>query len=473
MMQLIDKLNNFLWSYLLTYFLILIGLYLTVGTRFVQIKNFFHMFTILKGSNRSNKFGISSFQALCTTLASRVGTGNLTGVAIALNLGGIGSIFWMWIAAMIGMATSFSESTLAQVYKIIDKKGHYYGGPAYYIEKGLNMRWMGVLFSILLIISFGLVFNSVQSNSIVKAVSLAFNINSLYIGTWISITCGIIIFGGSRSVSRISEFIVPFMAMSYLSLSCWAISQNVGQIFEVLFLIIKNAFGTKEACSGMVGYSISQVMTQGIKRGLFSNEAGMGSTPNAAASASPYPPHPVSQGYIQMLGVFVDTMIICSTTAFLIIFSGVLNDTNRCLNGIELTQLAISYFFGDFGKVFIAVSTFFFSFTSIISNYCYAESNMIFLKKNNAHSLFILKIGTLIMIIFGTYAETPLVWKLADISMGCMAIINLTAIFMLSKLIFMLTKDYNSQRREGKIPVFDAKKYPKIRIKNDVWKNIK
>ncbi|ADD79655.1 alanine/glycine:cation symporter family protein [Candidatus Riesia pediculicola] len=469
MTRLIDKLNNFLWDHLLIYFLILVGIYLTVGTRFIQIKHFFHMFTILRGSNKSNKSGISSFQALCTTLASRVGTGNLTGVAIALNLGGVGSIFWMWVAAIIGMATSFSESILAQLYKTIDKKGRYYGGPSYYMEKGLNMRWMGTLFSILLIISFGLIFNSVQSNSIVKAASLAFNVNSLHVGTCLSMICGIVIFGGLRSVSKVSEFIVPFMAITYLFLSCWAIGKNVNQLFEVFFSIIKNAFGIGEACSGIAGYSFSQIMVQGFKRGLFSNEAGMGSTPNAAASASPYPPHPVSQGYIQMLGVFIDTMIICSTTAIVIISSGVLNNTNDSINGIELTQMAVSHFFGDFGKFFISISTFFFSFTSIISNYCYAESNIIFLKKNDSYSLFMLRVCTIVMIIFGTYVETPLVWKLADISMGCMTIINLIAIFLLSKLIFMLTRDYHLQIKEGKIPKFNIKKYPNIQIKYDVW----
>ncbi|SUC40150.1 sodium:alanine symporter [Proteus mirabilis] len=380
MTGLINFANNILWGYVLIYLLLGVGIYFTIRTGFIQIRHFGHMFSILKNSHKSDKSGISSFQALCTSLAARVGTGNLTGVAIALTAGGPGAIFWMWVVAIIGMATSLIESTLAQLYKTKDDEGNYRGGPAYYMTKGLNMRWMGVLFAIFLIIAFGLVFNAVQANSIAQAAASAFNFDPLYVGIGLVVMSGFIIFGGLRWIARVAELVVPIMAIAYLLLAFWVVADHFERLPEVFMLIFKSAFGLQEAAAGAIGYGISQAMTQGIQRGLFSNEAGMGSAPNAAASATPYPPHPASQGYIQMLGVFMDTLVICSATAVIILSSGVLDNYQDGINGIQLTQLALSSTVGGWGSTFIAVAIFFFAFTSIIANYAYAESNMIFFR---------------------------------------------------------------------------------------------
>ncbi|WP_336193109.1 sodium:alanine symporter family protein [Providencia stuartii] len=471
MVEFINYLNNVVWGSLLIYLLLGAGIYFTFRTGFIQIRHFSHMFGILKNSNQTNKAGISSFQALCTSLAARVGTGNLTGVAIAITAGGPGAIFWMWVVALLGMATSFVESTLAQLYKTKDDQGNYRGGPAYYMQKGLNLRWMGVLFSIFLIIAFGLVFNAVQANSIVQATAVAFDFNPLYVGIALVIMSGIVIFGGLKSIAKVAELVVPVMALAYLILAFWVVGHHVERLPEIFTLIIRNAFGLQEAAGGAIGYGIGQAMTQGIQRGLFSNEAGMGSAPNAAASAAPYPPHPASQGYVQMLGVFMDTIVICSATAIIILSSGVLDNPTEKVNGIELTQLALSSVVGGWGATFVAVAIFFFAFTSIIANYAYAESNMIFLENNHTTSLFLLRLAALGMVMFGALAEMPLIWKMADLSMGLMAITNLIAILLLSGIAFKLAKDYNLQRKAGKIPTFDIEQHPelKIQVEEGIW----
>ncbi len=474
LIELINFLNNILWGSILIYLLLGTGIYFTLRTGFIQIRHFSHMFGVLKNSKQKEKgdnAGISSFQALCTSLAARVGTGNLTGVAIALTAGGPGAIFWMWIVALVGMATSFIESTLAQLYKTKDDKGNYRGGPAYYMEKGLKMRWMGVLFSIFLILAFGLVFNAVQANSIAQATAVAFDFDPLYVGVFLVITSGIIIFGGLKSIAKVAEWTVPVMALVYLALALWIIAHHYERLPDVFMLIINNAFGLQEAAGGAIGYGVAQAMTQGIQRGLFSNEAGMGSAPNAAASASPYPPHPVSQGYVQMLGVFMDTMVICSATAIIIISSGVLDNPIDKISGIELTQLALSSTVGDWGATFIAIAIFFFAFTSIIANYAYAESNLIFLENNHTGGLVILRLAALGMVMFGALADMPFIWKLADLSMGLMAMTNLVAILLLSGVAFQLAKDYSQQRNAGKLPYFDINKYPDIKrqIEEGIW----
>ncbi|QIC15845.1 sodium:alanine symporter family protein [Providencia vermicola] len=471
MVEIVNYLNNIVWGSLLIYLLLGVGIYFTLRTGFIQFRHFGHMFGVLKNSNQSSKAGISSFQALCTSLAARVGTGNLTGVAIAITVGGPGAIFWMWVVAMLGMATSFIESTLAQLYKTKDDQGNYRGGPAYYMQKGLNLRWMGVLFSIFLIIAFGLVFNAVQANSIAQATAVAFDFNPLYVGIVLVVMSGVVIFGGLKSIAKVAEFIVPIMALAYLILAFWVLGHHIERLPDVIMLIIRNAFGLQEAAGGAIGYGVGQAMTQGIQRGLFSNEAGMGSAPNAAASAAPYPPHPASQGYVQMLGVFMDTIVICSATAIIILSSGVLDNPVEKINGIELTQLALSSVVGSWGSTFIAIAIFFFAFTSIIANYAYAESNMIFLENNHTTSLFILRLAALAMVMFGTLAEMPLIWKMADLSMGVMAITNLIAILLLSGIAFKLAKDYDRQRKAGGIPTFDIDQHPELKsqVEQGIW----
>lgn len=474
MTDLINLMNDLLWGSILVYLLVGVGLYFTVRLGFIQFRHFGHMFSVLKNSRKADKAGISSFQALCTSLAARVGTGNMAGVAVALTAGGPGAIFWMWLIAMLGMATSFAESTLAQLYKTRDKDGNYRGGPAYYMEKGLGMRWMGVLFSIFLIIAFGLVFNAVQANSIAGAMKNAFGFDPLYVGIFIVAISAFVIFGGIRKIARTAELIVPFMALAYLAIAMFVMVTNIEKLPAVLSLIFKSAFGLQEAAAGGLGYAIAQAMINGIKRGLFSNEAGMGSAPNAAASATPYPPHPASQGYVQMLGVFIDTIVICSATVAIILMSGEYVPHGE-ITGIELTQCALSSQVGSWGGIFVAFAIFFFAFTSIIANYSYAETNLIFLEHNNKKGLTLFRIVFLAMVMFGSLATLPTVWAMADVSMGLMAIVNLVAIILLSGIVIKLAKDYNSQLAAGKVPTFDANDYPELKsqLEDGIWYNNK
>ncbi|GAB7225496.1 sodium:alanine symporter [Vibrio owensii 47666-1] len=475
MTDLINLMNDLLWGSILVYLLVGVGIYFTVRLGFIQFRHFGHMFSVLKNSRKADKAGISSFQALCTSLAARVGTGNMAGVAVALTAGGPGAIFWMWLIAMLGMATSFAESTLAQLYKTKDDDGNYRGGPAYYMEKGLGMRWMGVLFSIFLIIAFGLVFNAVQANSIANAMSTAFGWDDLYVGIAVVALSAVVIFGGIKRIAKVAELIVPVMALAYLVLALFVMFSNLDKLPDVLMLIFKSAFGLQEAAAGGLGYAIAQAMINGIKRGLFSNEAGMGSAPNAAASATPYPPHPASQGYVQMLGVFMDTIVICSATVAIILMSGEYVGQATEVTGIELTQRALSSQVGDWGGIFVAVAIFFFAFTSIIANYSYAETNLIFLEHNHKAGLGIFRIVVLGMVMFGALASLPVVWSLADVSMGLMAIVNLVAIILLSGIVIKLAKDYNRQLSEGKVPTFDPNDFPELKsqLEEGIWDNNK
>ncbi|MCG9596558.1 sodium:alanine symporter family protein [Vibrio sp. Isolate25] len=470
MTDLINLMNDLLWGSILVYLLVGVGVYFTVRLGFIQFRHFGHMFSVLKNSRKADKAGISSFQALCTSLAARVGTGNMAGVAVALTAGGPGAIFWMWLIAMLGMATSFAESTLAQLYKTKDDDGNYRGGPAYYMEKGLGMRWMGVLFSIFLIIAFGLVFNAVQANSIAGAMNTAFGWDETYVGIAVVLLSAVVIFGGIKRIARVAEMIVPAMALLYLLLALFVMFMNIDKLPAVLSLIFKSAFGLQEAAAGGLGYAIAQAMINGIKRGLFSNEAGMGSAPNAAASATPYPPHPASQGYVQMLGVFMDTIVICSATVAIILMSGEYVPHGE-ITGIELTQAALSSQVGSWGGIFVAVAIFFFAFTSIIANYSYAETNLIFLEHNHKAGLGVFRLVVLAMVMFGAVASLPIVWALADVSMGMMAIVNLVAILLLSGIVIKLAKDYNRQLGEGKVPTFDSNDFPELKsqLEDGIW----
>ncbi|AYM86287.1 MULTISPECIES: alanine/glycine:cation symporter family protein [Pseudoalteromonas] len=471
MTDIINSISALLWGQVLVYLLIAAGVFFTIRLGFIQFVQFPHMFKVMFGSRKCGGDEISSFQAFCTSLAARVGTGNMAGVAVALYLGGPGAIFWMWLIALIGMATSFAESTLAQAYKTKDADGNFRGGPAYYMERGLGKRWMGVLFSLCLILAFGLVFNAVQSNSIAAAFEVAFDVPKYIVGIALVIGSGIIIFGGLKTISRFAEMVVPFMALAYLLVAIYVCAINFTALPDVIVLIIKSAFGLEQAGAGAIGYGVTQAMIQGIKRGLFSNEAGMGSAANAAATATPYPPHPASQGYVQMLGVFIDTIVICTATASLILLSNQLVPESGVL-GIELTQAALQEHVGDWGTYFIAIAILFFAFTSIVANYSYAETNLMFLEHNSTKGMFIFRLLVLGMVMFGAIGELGIIWTLADISMGLMAIVNVVALFMLSGVVVWLSKDYNAQNKQGVLPTFDKDKHPKLakEVDPNAWK---
>lgn len=454
----IGQVNNILWSYILIAVLIGVGLYFGFLTKFVQIRYFKTMFKLLgegagKAITDKNKNHVSSFQAFCISTASRVGTGNMAGVAIAIAAGGPGAVFWMWVIAIIGGASSFVESTLAQIYKVKDGNGGYRGGPAYYMEQGLNKRWLGIIFSILITVSFGLVFNSVQANTISGAFEEAFGVNKLVVGIVLIALTSIIIFGGVKRIAQAAEAIVPVMAVAYVLIASFVVIRNITLVPHMFNLVIKNAFGLQPFIGGTIGTTIMM----GIKRGLFSNEAGMGSAPNAAATAEVT--HPVKQGFIQTLGVYTDTILICSCTAFIILLSGVYTEAN--LTGIQLTQKALSSQVGNWGNTFIAISIFLFAYSSIIGNYYYGETNIEFIKANKGW-IFAYRAAVLGMVIFGTMAKVQIVWDMADLFMAFMALINLVTIAMLGKVAFNALKDYEAQFKQGKDPYFNKNNIPNL-----------
>ncbi len=446
--KLIVTINDVLWSYVLIALLIGAGLYFTVRTRFVQIRMLGEMLRLLgEGVGEGGKKeGVSSFQAFCISTASRVGTGNLAGIAMAVALGGPGAVFWMWMIALIGAASGFVESTLAQVYKVRDKKG-YRGGPAYYIEKGLKQRWIGVLFAVFITLSFGLVFNAVQANTITIAVNNAFGIDRVLLGAVLAGLTGVVIFGGVHRIASLVEWMVPFKAGGYILLALFVIVKNYALLPDMLLLIVQNAFGLKAIAGG--GFSAALMM--GIKRGLFSNEAGMGSVPNAAAAAEVT--HPVKQGLIQALGVFVDTFMVCSSTAFIVLLSGI--DMNSGLNGIELTQAALSVHVGAWAYQFVAVIVLLFAFSAIVGNYYYGETNLEFMKKSRVR-LMLFRAAVVAMVFFGSVARVDIVWELADLFMAGMALINMLAIVFLGRIAFAALDDYRAQKKAGLDPMFYA-----------------
>ena len=449
---LVETINEYLWGYILIVMLISIGIYFTFKTKFVQFRLFREMFRLLGDvidSGKKQEGKISSFQAFCISTASRVGTGNIAGIAIAIVTGGPGAIFWMWLIALIGSASSFVESTLAQIYKIKDGKS-FRGGPAYYMEQGLNKRWMGVIFSVLITLCFAFVFNAVQANTVSLAFKNAFGIERIVMGVILSVLTAVVIFGGVHRIAKISEIIVPIFAVLYILVSLFIVIKNITLIPGVISDIFASALNFREMT---VGIFAGTILT-GIKRGLFSNEAGMGSAPNAAAIANVT--HPVKQGLIQSLGVFTDTIVICSCTAFMVLLYQDYSTID--LTGIELTQAALSYHIGSIGHIFIAVCIFLFAFSSIVGNYYYGESNLEFMFESKI-ILNIFRAMVVGMVMFGSLAKIQIVWDLADLFMGLMAIINLIAIVMLGKYAFIALKDYEKQKKSGiKDPVFDPSK---------------
>ena len=459
----IASINNLLWTYILVIMLLGCAIWFTIRTRFVQFHMLKEMIRLLGESTFQNKgkaHQISSFQAFAISLASRVGTGNLAGVATAISIGGPGAVFWMWIIALLGASSAFVESTLAQLYKVRGKDS-FIGGPAYYMKKGLKQPWMGVVFAILIIFTFAFSFNTVQSNTICAAFEQAFQIGHTLMGVILTSLTLLVIFGGIQRIAKVSSIIVPLMALSYILLAFTIVLMNIPRLPEVIELIIANAFGWEQALSGGIGIALMQ----GIKRGLFSNEAGMGSAPNVAATANVS--HPVKQGLIQTLGVFTDTLIICTCTAFIILISGMYIHGET--NGIQLTQMALDNEIGSGGSTFVAIAILFFAFSSIIGNYFYGEANLRYLTENHK-IIFIFRVLCSTMIMLGALSSLDLVWGIADICMGLMAIFNLIAITLLGKYAFRLLEDYRSQKKNGtKDPVFTKDKMKDIEQDIECW----
>ena len=483
--NIVTSINNILWSYVLIATLIACGFWFTFKTKFVQFGMIRHMFQLLletgvdkvKGNsglkeeelshNKGKKQKkISSFEAFAVSIAGRVGTGNLAGVATAIVIGGPGAVFWMWLIALIGSASAFIESTLAQLYKVKGKDS-FIGGPAYYIENGLKMKWLSVAFAIFTILTFGFAFNSVQSNTLSAALGQAFSFEPAVVGAVLTLLTVIIIFGGIQSIAKVSSVIVPIMAIGYVLIAFFVIILNITELPYVIKTIVSNAFGFEQALGGGIGAALMQ----GIRRGLFSNEAGMGSAPHAAATANVT--HPVKQGLIQALSVFTDTLLICSCTAFIILFSGAPIDGS--VNGVQLTQFALNNEIGNFGTYYIGFILIFFVFSSILGNYYYGEANVSYLVKNRGEKsrksvIFIYRVLVAANVMAGAVMSLDLAWNIADITMGMMALCNMTGIILLGKYAIRLLHDYRSQLKQGiTSPSFNKEILPEIKDQLECW----
>lgn len=479
----INALNGPLWDFLVV-FLVAVGIFYTIMTGAVQIRLFWHSMKVMKNSRGKvqDTHGITPFQAFVTGLASRVGVGNVAGVAIAIAIGGPGAVFWMWFTAFLGMSSAFVESSLAQLFKVRDNKNQQFrGGPAYYITKGLKQKWLGIVFAIALITTYGFVFNAVQANAITGATSHAWgwdqanlilplgglNLEISWVGLFLVLMTAVIIFGGIKRIAKVAESFVPFMAVLYLAVALYIAVINYDLLPSIFQLIFSKAFEFEAAAGGFFGAMVSMAMMMGIKRGLFSNEAGMGSAPNAAAASDVK--HPVNQGLVQMLGVFVDTFVVCSCTAIIILVSGLYE--NAGFEGVTLTQMALESQIGAWGDDFLALILFLFAYSSIIGNYAYAEGNVQFIN-NNSRVMLIFRLFVLVMVYFGSIASVPLIWNMADLFMGVMASINLIAILLLMPFLLMLLKDYTGQLKRGvKEPEFKLDNHPKFKdkVKSDIW----
>ena len=463
--EIINTLSNLLYSYILIVLLLAAGIWFSVRTRFVQFRMFIESLRVVAQPG-SDESGLSSFQALMVSTASRVGTGNIAGISTAICLGGAGAVFWMWLTAFLGSASAFIESTLAQIYKHRAKDGSSYGGPAYYIQAALKKHWIGVLFAVMLIMTYMGGFNLVASFNIADSFrAYTFfdpELTPIVVGMILAVIFAAAIFGGSRQISKITGVLVPVMGIFYLAVSLFIIVTHYQLIPQMFSDIFGNAFDLNAIFGGFAGSCVMH----GIKRGLFSNEAGVGSAPNAAASAAVS--HPVKQGLVQMLSVFIDTILICSATAFMLLCSGV--EPASDLAGMPWVQAAASASLGGFGTIFITIALCLFAFTTLIGNFYYAEMGLKFLcgRKPGKALITTFRIIAALIVLVGATMEFGLVWNMADVLMGLMALINLPVILILGRPAIRAMYDYMKQKKEGKDPVFRAKDI-QLKDKTDFW----
>jgi AGCS family alanine or glycine:cation symporter len=469
--KIINEINNLVWSNALIVLCLGVGIYFSISTKFLQVRYFREMIRLLFDGKSSDK-GVSSFQAFAIAISGRIGTGNIAGVATAIAMGGPGAVFWMWVIAFLGSASAFVEATLGQVYKQVNN-GEYRGGPSYYIEKGLGMKWYAILFAIATVISTALLLPGVQSNSIALSVENAFQIPVAYTGGAVALLLALIIFGGVKRIGKVAEIVVPFMAGGYIIMALIIIALNISSVPAVFGLIFRSAFDIEPAFAGIFGLAVAW----GVKRGIYSNEAGQGTAPHAAAAAEVS--HPAKQGLVQAFSVYVDTLFVCTATALMILFTGKYNVANPnggfivenipgAKIGAEYTQMAIASHFPSLGAGFIAVALLFFAFTTIMAYYYIAETNLSYLDKSgNKWIKNGLRILILVATFYGAVKTAESAWTLGDIGVGIMAWLNVVAIVLLRKPALKVLKDYERQRKAGKDPVFIAKE---VGIENtDQW----
>lgn len=463
----LEVLNDFLSGKVLIVLIVGLGSYFTLRSRFVQFRHFAHMFSVFKDSIRSSGGQLSSFQALMLSLAGRVGAGNIAGVGIAVTLGGPGAVFWMWVTALVGMSSSFFECTLAQVYKRSDGDGLYRGGPAYYIQHGLKLRWMAMVFAVLLLVTYGFAFNGLQSFTVTHSLENAFNIPVQYSGIALAVLLGLVFIGGIKRIASVSDLLVPVKTLAYIAVTVYVIISQIDLVPGMLATIVKSAFGLEPAFAGLLGSAI----VMGVKRGVFANEAGLGSAPNVAAVASVK--HPAAQGVVQAFSVFLDTFVICTCTALLILLSGFYTPGFEG-DGIVLTQNSLAAVVGDWGRTFISVALSLFVFTCILYNYYLGENALQFLVGRSKVALLTYRGMVLALICWGSMQNLGTVFAFADITMTCLAFVNLTALAMLIKVGLRVMKDYDEQRKAGiEQPVFDGSKFADLDLDRASWPTAK
>lgn len=464
----VDALNDLLWTYSLVPILLGAGLFLSWRLGFPQVRRFTGLFTVLRRSTGGRDESISSFKAFATSLGSKVGTGNIIGVATALVLGGPGAVFWMWVVAFVGMATAMTEATLAQVYKrrdTVDGKNVFRGGPAYYLEAGLGQRRLGVVFSLLLVFG-GFAFAMLQANSMAAVTQEAFGVPSIATGVAVAVLLGLVVAGGIRRIATVAEVIVPFMALGYVAVALVVMAMNLGELPGVFADIVAHAFGLREGVAGLTGWAVSAALLNGVRRGMYSNDAGAGSAPNFAATADV--PHPGDQGYIQALGVFVDTMIVCTATAVMVLLSGTLQPGSS-VPGAELASQALREHVGPFGPAFIAIALSLFAFTSAIGNYYQGENGLVFIEGDHRFTL-VFKVLLIASVFAGTLIDAGMAWDMADVAQGTMALVNVYAILRLSPVAVAALRDYERQQRAGQPAVFDPTCVPAMgHLHPGVW----
>ncbi len=455
--------NDFLWGQVLMIVLIAVGLLFTVTSRFVQFRYFGRMFAVLGGAMHHEKGRVSSFQALVVSVAGRVGAGNIAGVAVAITLGGPGAIFWMWLIGLMGMATSFFECSLAQLFKRYEPDGSYRGGPAYYLTHGIRQRGLAVVYSILLLITFGLGFNAVQSYVVATSLEASFGASTWMTGVVMVVLLGFTIFGGIQRIAVVSEVIVPIMAGSYLTAALAVIGLNLPEVPAALALIVKSAFGLEPAIGGGLGVALMQ----GVKRGLFSNEAGLGSAPNVAAVA--HVPHPVNQGMVQSFSVFIDTLVMCTCTALIILLSDLYQPGDTSVSGVALTQGAMASHFGAWGGSYVSIALALFAFSSIMYNYYLGENSLSYFSDNNPWLINPYRLAVLGLVFWGSAQDLGTVFGFADLTMGLLGLVNLFGLVCMYRLGIRLLRDYDRQVAAGDDPLFDPDAFEDLDIDRRAW----
>ena len=459
----LEVINDFLSGKVLIVLIVGLGSYFTIRSRFVQLRHFTHMFSVFRDSLRSSSDQLSSFQALMLSLAGRVGAGNIAGVGIAVTLGGPGAVFWMWVTALVGMSSSFFECTLGQLYKRCDSDGQYRGGPSFYIQHGLGKRWLGLVMAFLLLVTFGLAFNGLQAHAVTHSLNDAFGLSTTHTGIALAVLLGLVFVGGIKRIAAVADLLVPIKTLAYIAVTLYVIVLQFDQVPAMLMTIVRSAFGLDQAFGGLIGAAI----VMGVKRGVFANEAGLGSAPNVAAVAQVE--HPVAQGVVQAFSVFLDTFIICTCTALLILLSGFYTPGFEG-DGIALTQNSLAAVVGDWGRIFISVALSLFVFTSILYNYYLGESNLRFMIGENRMALVGFRALVLVLICWGAIEDLGTVFAFADITMTMLAFVNLIALALLFGIALRVLRDYDQQRVAGiRVPVFDPAKFRDLDLDKRAW----